>query len=86
MNEPFAVTGKLSPPLSCNTSPVPLSPVTVPPIENVEVVVVHATVMLVTFALAVPVLFVTAQVCAGDEGCVCTVTAYAPPLATFVGT
>src|SRR5260370_9535584 len=31
VNEPFAVIVRLSAPLSCRTSPVPVSPVTVPP-------------------------------------------------------
>ena len=36
--------------------------------------------MFVTFALAVPLPLVTAQVSAGLEGCVRTVTLYVPPL------
>jgi hypothetical protein len=46
--------------------------------------VVHVTWTLVTFALAVPLPFVTTQFCAGFEGCVRTVTLYAAPLAMAV--
>ncbi len=45
----LALTGRLLPPLSCNTSPVPERPDTAPPI--VYVFVVQAILMLVTFAL-----------------------------------
>src|SRR5271165_2920799 len=78
--EPVPVTVKASPPLSINTNPVPLRPVTVPPIVTVAVVQVTAT--DVTFAAAVPVPFATVHVCDGLLGCVPTVTAYAPPFAT----
>jgi hypothetical protein len=84
VNAPFALTGKLFPPLSCNTSPDPLSPLTLPPIVYVTVVVVHATATFVTFALVVPLPFVTAHVCAGLDGWVSTVTLYAAPLFTGV--
>ena len=47
VNAPLALTLRSSPPLSCNTT-VPDSPDTVPPIEYV--LVVHVTVMFVTFA------------------------------------
>jgi len=44
------------------------------------VVVVQATWTFVTFAVAVPLPLVTAQVSAGLDGCVRTVTLYVPPL------
>jgi len=44
--------------------------------EIVRCAVVHATLTLVTLAPpTVPVPLVTTQVCAGPDGCVCTVTA-----------
>ena len=58
---------------------------TVPP--TVKPLRMHVTRTLVTFASAtvpVSVPIVTVQVCAGTEGCVSTVTAYAAPLATGV--
>jgi len=64
--------------LSCSTKPEPERPEIVPPI--VYVVALQATWMFVTFALAVPLPLVTAQVSAGLEGCVRTVTLYVPPL------
>src|SRR5215469_3694193 len=73
---PVPVTVRLSPALSCNTSPDPANPVTVPPIVNAAAVQVTCT--LLTLAVAVPEPFVTVQVCAGLLGCVDTVTAYAP--------
>ena len=54
-------------------SPVPASPLTVPPMVKLEVTQVIATVD--TFALAVPEPLATVQVCVGVEGCPCTVTA-----------
>src|SRR5690348_9401751 len=71
---------RLSVPLSCNTSPLPDSPETVPPI--VYVVVLHVTLTLVTFALAVPLPFATLHVCAGLFGWVRTVTLYVVPAAS----
>ena len=44
----------------------------------------QTTCTFVTFPDAVPVPLFTVQVCAGLVGCVRTVTAYAPPLATWV--
>ncbi len=82
VNAPFAATGRLSPPLSCRTRPVPASPETVPP--TVALAVEHVTVTFVTLALAVPVPFVTAHVWTGADGCVLTVTLYAPPALTAV--
>jgi hypothetical protein len=71
---PFAETVRLSPPLSCSTSPVPVRPVTVPPIVTPEpALVVQVTATLVTFALAVPLPLATVQVC--PDGGVRTVTA-----------
>jgi hypothetical protein len=83
VNAPFAVTGKLFPPLSSSVSPVPASPLTDPPIVNVGAAA-HATATVTTFAVAVPLAPVTVQVSAGLVGCVTTVTAYASPLATAV--
>src|SRR5215469_49611 len=74
---PVPVTVRLSPALSCSTSPDPASPVTVPPIVNAAAAQVTCT--LLTLAVAVPVPFVTVQFCAGLLGCVDTVTLY-PPL------
>ena len=48
VNDPFAVTLRLSPPLSCSTT-VPDSPETVPPTVNVATLA-HDTATLVTFA------------------------------------
>ena len=75
-------TGKLSPPLSCSTRPLPVRPETEPPIVNVDVVQVTAT--EITFpVVTVPdaVFVVTVHVCAGLDGCTSTLTEYAPPLA-----
>ena len=59
----------------CNTSPVPESPETVPPIVYVVVVVVlHVIPTFDTFALAVPVPLVTVHICAGFVGWVNTET------------
>ena len=57
------MTLRLSPPLSSSTSPVPLRPVTVPPIVTVPAVFAQDTATLVTFALTVPVPLATVQVC-----------------------
>jgi len=70
-----AVIGRLSPPLSCNTNPVLVRPVIVPPIENLEV---QATWTFVTLAEADPEPLLTVHVCVGFVGCVCTVTLYVP--------
>ncbi len=68
-----------APPLFCRTIEPELSrPETVPEMPNTPVTQLIAT--LVTLADAVPLPFVTEQVCCGVEGCVSTVTAYAPPL------
>ena len=82
--EPFAVTVRLSPPLSCSTT-VPDSPETVPPTEYVTGgLAVQVTATFVTFAEpTVPVPLPTVQV--WPDGCVITVTAYAAPLASCVG-
>src|SRR6516165_7953997 len=73
---PVPVTVRLSPALSCNTSPDPANPVTVPPIVNAAAAQVTCT--LLTLAVAVPEPFVTVQVCAGLLGCVETATLYVP--------
>src|SRR5215469_7715885 len=72
---PVPVTVRLSPPLSCNTKPEPVKPLTVPPTANPDE---QVTVTLVTLAVAVPNPLVTTQVCVGLLGCVRTVTLYAP--------
>ena len=74
MNEPFADTLRLSPPLSCSTT-VPDNPDTDPPTENVvPLVAVQVTATLVTLAdPIVPEPLATVQVC--PDGLVCTVTA-----------
>jgi len=62
------VSGRLLPPLSCNTSPVPERPATVPPI--VYIFVVQAILTLVTLALVTgPLAPLRAQVCQGLVGC-----------------
>ena len=58
-------------PFSSSDSPVPVSPVTVPPI--VKALVAQLTTTLVTLAVAVPLPLATAQVC--PEGCAAMVTA-----------
>ncbi len=74
----LAATGRSACPAIASTSPVPASPLTVPP--TVYVLVVQVTAMLVTFPLpTVPLAFATVQVCEGEDGWVFTVTAYALP-------
>ena len=69
---PFALTARSSPPLFRSTRPVPLRPVTVPPM--VYLFAVQLTETLVTLAPAtVPEPFETVHVC--PEGWVATVTA-----------
>ena len=71
MNDPFAATDRLSPPLSCSTT-VPDSPETVPPTVNVAALL-QETATLVTFAdPIVPDPLDTVQVC--PDGFVFTVT------------
>ena len=71
MNDPFAVTLRLSPPLSCSTT-VPDSPETVPPTEK-DAAAAQDTATLVTLAEAtVPDPADTVQVC--PDGLVFTVT------------
>lgn len=83
-NVPFAVTGRSLPPLTCRTSPVPTSPVTVPPMAYL--LVVQFTRMLATSPLpTVPVPPLTLHVCEGLFGCALTVTSYAAPGASLVG-
>jgi hypothetical protein len=66
-----------------STKPVPVSPLTVPPI--VKLLVVQVTLMFATSVLAtVSGLFVMVQVWLGVVGCVRTLTAYVAPLASFV--
>jgi hypothetical protein len=75
VNDPFAPTVRLSPPLSCNTTdPDDDSPDTVPPTEYVvPPLVTQETATLVTFAEAmVPDPFDTEHVC--PDGFVSTVT------------
>ena len=72
VNGPFAVTVRLSAPLSCKTT-VPDRPLTVPPTVNVGLAE-HDTATLVTFAEPiVPLPLATVQVC--PAGLVFTVTA-----------
>src|SRR5689334_23676364 len=73
VNDPLAVTLRLSPPLSCSTT-VPDRPDTVPPTENVVgAVFAQETATLVTLAEPmVPEPPVTVQVC--PDGLVPTVT------------
>ncbi len=81
VNEPFALTLRSSPPLSCSTT-VPASPDTDPPTEYVGVVV-QLTATLVTLAEPiVPEPFDTEHV--WPDGFVFTVTAYAAPDASDV--
>ena len=71
VNEPLAVTLRLSPPLSCSTT-VPDSPDTVPPTEN-DAALLQETATLVTLAEpTVPDPLETVQVC--PDGLVFTVT------------
>src|SRR5271165_6696298 len=80
---PFAALmgscSRIVPSASCRIKPLPVTPVTVPPIVKAST---QETATLVTLAVAVPLPPVTVQVCAGFVGCVWTVTAYDPPLAT----
>src|ERR1017187_1263083 len=78
---PFALTDRVSPPLSCNWRPpaVPTRFITVPPM--VKVFVVHVTVTFATLLLTVPLPEVTTQVWFGLVGWVNTVTLYVVPLA-----
>ena len=81
MNDPFAVTLRLSPPLSCSTT-VPDSPDTVPPTVYVAALA-QETATLVTLAEpTVPDPLETVQDC--PDGFVFTVTLYAAPLASGV--
>src|SRR5580704_11148970 len=82
VNVPLAAIERLSPPLSCKTSPVPSSPTTFPPMETVPVE--HVTCTPVTLAVAVPLPLATVQVCAGVEGAVRTETLYGIPVAILV--
>src|SRR5579871_2307583 len=74
---------RLSPPLSCRTSPVPASPDTVPP--TLKVFVAQLTDTVVTSEPpTVPEAPDRVQVWLGLEGCVLMLTAKAAPLATLV--
>jgi len=74
VNDPFAVIGSVSPPLSCSMRPVPSRPETVP--VTAKVLVAHVTVTPVTSAATtVPLSPVTVHVCDGAPGWVNTVTA-----------
>src|ERR1700691_1639039 len=75
---------RLSPPLSWRTKPDPERPETVTPTVALTAALVQAMATVVTFAVAVPLPPVTAQLCGGFVGCVATVTAYAPPVAMEV--
>jgi hypothetical protein len=68
----FGATVRLSLLLFCNTNPVPKSPEIVPP--TVYVVVVQATLTVLTSAIAVPAALLTTQPCVGLEGWAFTVT------------
>ncbi len=73
VNGAFAGTMRLVVPFSLRVKPVPLWPVTVPPI--VKLLVTQLTATLVTFALpTVPEPLVTVQLWLGLVGCVRTVT------------
>src|SRR5579863_1988371 len=70
---------RLLPPLSCNTSPLPVRPETTPP--TVKVLLTQFTITEPTSPFAVPLApLVTAQVWAGFDGWVRTVTVYMSPL------
>src|SRR6185312_15690049 len=83
VNDPFAVTLRLSPPLSCSTT-VPDSPETVPPtVNDPPVFVVQDTATFVTLAEpTVPDPLDTVHVC--PDGFVFTVTLYGAPLGSAV--
>jgi hypothetical protein len=75
----LAFTARLSSPLSCKTSPGPVSPVIEPlMLYNGS----QVTLTFVTLAEALPLPLITAQL--SPAGCVSTVTLYTPPLATEV--
>src|SRR5579859_6955348 len=79
---PSALTVTVAAPF-CRTTPLPATPVTVPP--TVYVLVPQLTTTLVTpEATRVPLLPLTLQVCAGLLGCVPISTSYALALATPV--
>src|SRR5271165_6323709 len=80
VKDPFALTLRLSPPLSCSTT-VPDRPDTVPPTLYVGPLV-QETATLVTFAETVPDPFATVHVC--PDGAVFTVTLYAAPVTSEV--
>src|SRR5689334_11943196 len=71
VNDPFAVTLRLSPPLSCSTT-VPDSPDTVPPTEKVAAVAQPAAKLATLTEPLVPEPPVTVHVC--PDGFVFTVT------------
>ena len=68
-NVPLAITGSVSPPLSCSTSPLPVRPDTVPP--TAYAAVTHETLTDVTLAVPMmPVPPVSEHVWLGPVGCV----------------
>src|SRR5215831_8141274 len=79
VNPPLALTAWSATPLLRRTSPVPVSPLTVPPTRKPAV---QTTVTLVTGAETVPEPFVTVHASAGADGKPRTVTLYVAPLAT----
>ena len=81
VNDPFAVTLRLSPPLSCSTT-VPDSPETVPPTVNVATLAQETPTLVTLAEPIVPEPLDTVQVC--PDGFVLTVTLYAAPLASEV--
>src|SRR5579863_10542651 len=70
---PFALTDRLSPPLSFRTSPVPLRPDAVP--LTVYLLFKQLTASVIGPPAMVPAGEVTVQVCQGFVGCEKTVTA-----------
>ena len=61
LKTPLRSTLRISPPLFVNTKPLPVKPDTTPPTVK-SGAVTQFTVMLVTFAVAVPVPLATVQV------------------------
>src|SRR2546430_17581268 len=82
LNVPFAEMVRLSPPLSCSTSPVPANPETEPPTESVPTE--QVTTILPTLAVTVPDPLPTVQTCAGRLGRCGTGTLAGQPAATSV--
>src|SRR5260370_7036966 len=74
---PVPPTTRLSPPLSCNVSPVPRSPEIEPPTGKTGA---QTTCILVTLAVPVPVPVATLQVWIGLDGFVLFRTLKLPPL------